>query len=210
MEKDIFTGSSIKDELDLKKCMTQIEFGYLDNEDNIHYEIDSEFRDGFVLQSPRILMKSFVGTCFDEVELIRKFFEEKEIECKTFFIMAKGAGTVQNHAFVAFQSEDSWAWFENYWKEFEGIHYYISKERLIKDVYDKFLSKCGRISTIGVYEYSKPEYGISYGDYLEHCLSGELVHSNKRTENSERPTIPSIFMAKSMKDKLENENKEGK
>lgn len=195
-EKEIFSNSNIKDELDLKKCMTQIEFGYVDDENKIHYEIDQHFREGYVLQAPRTLMKSFVGTCFDEVELIRKFFNEKEVHCESFFIIAKGAGTVQNHAFVAFKNEDMWGWFENYWKEYEGIHYYISKERLIKDVYDKFISKCGRVSTVNVYQYDKPEYGISYNDFLEHASNGTLAYSNRKEVTREKPHIASIFMAK--------------
>lgn len=198
-ETQIFKGSSIKDEIDLKKCMTQIEFGYVDNNLNTHYEIDNQFRDGYTLQAPKSLMESFVGTCFDEVELVRKFFEEKEIYSETYFILAKGIGTVQNHAFIIFQIDGMWAWFENYWKECEGIHYYISKERLLKDVYDKFMEKCGRVSSVFVYEYEKPEYGITYQEFLDHCTSGRLEYSNRKNRNDEKPRIPSIFMAKSIK-----------
>ena len=34
------------------------------------------------------------------------------------------------------------------------------------------------------------------------------IKPNKRVENNERPTIPSIFMAKSMKDKIENDKED--
>ncbi|MCQ2978419.1 MAG: hypothetical protein MJ245_01320 [Clostridia bacterium] len=195
-EKEIFANSTIKDELDLKRCMTQIEFGYVDIDENVHYEIDQDFRDNFSLQAPRTLMKSFVGTCFDEVELIRRFFKEKEIYAETYFVISKGAGTVQNHAFVVFQNDNMWGWFENYWKEYEGIHYYVSKERLLKDVYNKFLSKCGRVSTIALYQYDRPEYGINYNEFIEHCMQGRLAYSNKKERDVERPKIASIFMAK--------------
>ena len=208
-DNELFTGSSIKDEIDLKKCMTQIEFGYLDNEENVHYEIDSNFRQGYVLQTPRLLMKSFVGTCFDEVELIRKFFDEKNIYNESYFIMAKGAGNIQNHAFVIFQNEDMWGWFENYWKEFEGIHYYISKERLLRDVYDKFVSKCGRISQVALYHYDMPNYGINYDEFIKHCMKGTLVHTNRQDKGQEKPKIPNIFMAKSIKNfDINEESKE--
>ena len=195
-EKEIFANSSIKDELDLKRCMTQIEFGYVDIDENVHYEIDAGFRDNYSLQAPRTLMKSFVGTCFDEVELIRKFFNEKEIYAETYFIISKGAGTVQNHAFVIFEQDDNWGWFENYWKEYEGIHYYISKERLLKDVYDKFVAQCGRVSIVSLYQYDKPEYGINYKEFIDHCMEGRLAYSNKKEREMEKPKIASIFMAK--------------
>lgn len=142
---------------------------------NIMNQINYGYDNNYKLQSPNQLLKSKVGICFDQVELER-YFLNNYYRLKTFFIIGQKDNNYHTHTFLVYEKNNFLYWFEHSWKKYQGIHKYGNYNDLFKDIVDRFslFYKLNK-DYITIFEYDKPNYGISSDIFIKYCQNGKLV-----------------------------------
>lgn len=159
---------------DTVNIMDNIEYGYIDNDNKRHTEIDNLVNDNYILQSPNRLLKTKLGLCYDQVELERFLLQKNKCNIETYFMIGKSS-KYHTHTFLIFEKDNKYYWLENSWKRFKGIHGYNSKSELMNDVKNKFIKyELDNINNIEIHKYNKPKYNITLEQYNNHCLNGEI------------------------------------
>ena len=161
------------------KEIEKINYGYLNKNNIIHKNVDNEFSDNYILQSPEEVIKNKIGVCWDQVELERNLFEKENIEFNTYFIVHYDGDKCPTHTFLIYKENNKYYWFEHAWKKFKGIHEYNSELEAIKDIKEKFikyeLKNNYNSMNLCIYKYDKPKYGISCLEFYKHCEKGENI-----------------------------------
>lgn len=165
-------------------------------ENNIHYgfvgknnkkiyayddeRVDADFLKEYYLQSPKELLDSGYGVCWDSAEFERQWFSEHGYNNKVFFMMfAKEEGTdLPTHTFLVFNQDDKWQWFEHSFGDYRGIHEYDNLEDLIEDVKRKHYehaaqnkgAKTEDFNFLKICEYKKPVYGSSPKEFVSNIF----------------------------------------
>jgi len=162
---------NIKDKLD------GIKLGYRDKEDNKYIGFDPNFKETFYLQSPKQLLESKIGSCFDQVELERELISKLDVDCRTYFISYPDDDYDMSHAFLIYKDSQKYYWVENAWRKYKGLHVYNSKEDLFDDVLSKFVKTVqnGDFKKVKLYLYEKPRSGISYAKFVSNCMSNRSI-----------------------------------
>lgn len=165
-----------------------IKYGFLDKNGKIHNNSNSEDWNDFgslcIVQDASGLLKTKHGTCWDQVELERDWFNNN-YEYKTIFLWFEldKPNNLPTHTFLIFKDNDKYYWFENSFEKHRGIHEFNSEEDLIECVKIKQLeyaienydAKKEYYDFIKCYEYSKPNKDISVSDYLYHVTCGKYI-----------------------------------
>ena len=166
--------------------MDNIKYGFVDRDGNKYFEDNKDYNknwsEKYRLQSADELLKTFCGTCWDQVELERKWFAEHKYEFKTIFLGFKISkpNNYPTHTFLAYFENSKWHWFENSFNDFCGIHEYISLDVLINDVISNYLhitinsgiAKPEDRKLIKYYGFQKPLLGLDIIKYLGHVTGG--------------------------------------
>lgn len=156
-----------------------IEYGYIDNKKNIYPDNlknwDKNFGNLYRLQAPTELIKNKYGVCWDQVELERFYLSEKNIDSKSYFIIAYDNKTEPTHTFIVVKSE-KYYWLEHSWEPHRGIHEYNTLNELLIDVKNKFEDSLKNQNiqnyTLAIYNYPKPQYNLNCIEFMEHCENG--------------------------------------
>jgi hypothetical protein len=173
----------------LEYMETNIFYGFLSNKNKIYIEINEEWKKNWyktcVIQDASSLIKSHYGTCWDQVELERDWFEKSNYNLKTIFMLfdVKTPNNYPTHTFLLFEENNKVYWFEHAFGHMKGIHEFENLEEAIKVVKEKHfeyalnvgIAKNGDIEKIKCFEYSKPKSQIGVKEYLEHVLSGKQI-----------------------------------
>ena len=145
--------------------MHNIEYGWIDKNNNKYKTVDKSFSDNYILQSPKEVMQNKVGVCQDQVELERFYFKGNEWNIKTYFLVHYDNDKCPTHTFLTYEKNNKFYWFEHSWERFRGIHEYNTIKDLLFDVRDKFinceLNNKYTKSNLVLHEYKKPKYHIS-------------------------------------------------
>ena len=115
-------------EFDVMELMSDIEYGWVDQDNQKHVGDYDSFPYHYKLQSPKEVMKNKLGVCFDQVELERYYFKGYDI--KTYFIIYYDDNNYPNHTFLTFQKNNKYYWFEHSWEVYRGIHEYNTLNEL--------------------------------------------------------------------------------
>lgn len=169
----------IKSVNELLEFLKKIDYGYMDLDKNINYEIKKDFKKKYVLSSPEEVIKNEVGTCYDLVELERVCFKNLGLPFQTYFMVYYESKRIFTHTFVVYEENEKFYWFEYAWEKHQGIHEYMSLFDLLTDVRDKFKDfnklKFMDLDYLCVYKYKKPKFHIGLKDFYKHCENGENV-----------------------------------
>lgn len=157
------------------KKMEKIEYGFPDeNGKNIILEDykkwEEDFPNFYYLQTPKELLKSKMGVCWDQVELERYYFNKENIPIRTYFIMLEEKDMLPSHTFLTYEEKNKFYWFEHAWGEYKGIHEYSTKNDLLKDVIDKFRKSHKEVTKnaqVYLYEYKNPTAHITCDEFYE-------------------------------------------
>ncbi len=168
---------------EIMKTMETIEYGFKDENNqniiNVNLEKwDNDFDVFYYLQEPQELLKTKCGVCWDQVELERKLFNDNKINCLTYFIFIKDNDLLPSHTFLIFELNNSFYWFEHSWYKYKGIHKYISKEELLKDVTQKFKDdhhETNKNCTCYLYEYQKPKKHITCNSFYKYIETQKRI-----------------------------------
>lgn len=155
-----------------------IEYGWFDKKGIKHNHISEGLAKNFSFQSCEELEKSRVGICWETVELDRKYLEEENIPCKSYFFMVPSRN-FYCHSVLVFEDNNKFYWIENSFKKLVGIRSYNSLQELFNDVIDNFhlISNNNTldIRNMKIYEYTKPNNGIGCVQFYFHCFRGKNV-----------------------------------
>ena len=84
-----------------------------------------------------------------------------------------------SHTFLTFENNGKHYWFEHAWSKYKGIHEYITKEFLLKDIIDKFRNDHSEVkanANLYLYEYQKPKDHISCNDFYKYIETQKLIY----------------------------------
>lgn len=164
---------------DVMNLMNKIDYGWMDKNGIKHIGEFDMFPDKYILQSPKDIIKSQLGVCWDQVELERYYFKDFSDSIKTFFIVSYNKDKCPTHTFLTYQKNNKYYWFEHSWENFRGIHQYGTLKELLSDIKNNFihyeLNDKYIKDNLVIYEYTKPKYNISVSDFYKHCENGNLV-----------------------------------
>lgn len=118
-----------------------IAYGFVDKNGKKYIDQFEEWYSKYIVQSGDQLLISKCGTCWDQVELERKWFQEHNYEFKTIFSWfgIPEPSEYPTHSFLAFKENDKWNWFENSFNAYRGIHKFDELNELIEYVKSKQL-----------------------------------------------------------------------
>lgn len=163
--------------------MNNIEYGWIDRNNNKYGDIDNTFSDNYILQTPNEVIKNKIGICWDQAELERYYFKSNDWNIKTYFIVHYDGYRCPSHTFLTFKKDNKYYWFEHSWEIFRGIHEYDSLKELLIDVRKKFidceLSGEYEFNNLVVSEYKKPRSHISAQEFYKHCECGNHIDFEK-------------------------------
>lgn len=167
------------DEEEVMNRMEDISYGWMDKYGNINNEVDESFSDNYILQSPKEIIDSKVGVCWDQVELERYLFKKNMEELKTYFICNYDGNKCPTHTFLTYKKDNNYYWFEHSWSKYKGIHKFNSIKDLLMDVNSKFIeSEAGNEyneKNILIREYSKPNPGLNVQEFYKHCEKEKVI-----------------------------------
>lgn len=72
-------------EFEVMKLMENINYGWIDKNNNKHEIVDETYFNNYFLQKPSEVIKNRIGVCFDQVELERYYLFGNDWNIKTFF-----------------------------------------------------------------------------------------------------------------------------
>lgn len=174
---------------DLLGYMDQnIIYGYLTKDGEVVRYDDPNFEDDwfnkYVLSSALDVDNNKVGNCFDQVEFEREWFIRHGYNVKTFFefVNVPYDNEYETHAFLAYEDDGKWYYFENADFFNRGIYKYDSLDDLLLDTYNRYLKNLEKyrlneneISLIEVIEYDKPKEHSSFAEFFDFITKNKDV-----------------------------------
>lgn len=170
-------------ESEVMELMQNIEYGWMDKDNNKHFIVDAQYSKNYRLQSPKEIIKNKVGVCWDQVELQRYYFKANDWNVKTYFICYYDNDKCPTHTFLTYEMGKQVYWFEHSWGKYRGIHQYNSLKELLKDVQEKFivteLQNNYNENNLLLREYGKPNYHLSTLEFYKHCENSIPINLNE-------------------------------
>lgn len=184
---------NLKSSKDLLEYMKKnINYGFIGRNGKKYYDMFSEeWNDWYsqcIVQSGEEVLESKIGTCWDQVELERLWFEEKGYNIYTFFMWfeVNRENDFPSHSFLIYEQDNKFYWFENAFESERGIHKFNSLEEAIENVKYKQIKYTKMnypdisdddINNLVVYEYSKPINHLGVAEYLDYVTSNKYINS---------------------------------
>ena len=165
----------------LEYMNNNITYGFIGKNGKKYQNFSSEewFEEGIVQNGEEVL-KSKIGTCYDQVELERLWFENHHFEVKTIFIWFEVdyENNYPTHTFLVYKENQKWYWFEHAFEDCRGIHEFESLEKAIQTVTSKQLEYAISIGIakesdkklIKSYEYMKITKPMDIEEFLNHVI----------------------------------------
>lgn len=163
-----------------------ISYGFIGKNGNKYTNMFSEewndWYNEYYLQSGEEVLNSKVGTCWDQVELERLWFEKNNYKYKTIFIWfeVERENNLPTHTFLIYEKDNKYYWFEHSFEAQKGIHEFNSEKDAIEFIKSKQIEYAKmnnnditdeNIKTLAAYEYSKPQSHLSVDEYLNHVTA---------------------------------------
>ena len=165
----------------LEYMNNNITYGFIGKNGKKYQNFSSEewFEEGIVQNGEEVL-KSKIGTCYDQVELERLWFGNHHFEVKTIFIWFEVdyENDYPTHTFLVYKNNHKWYWFEHAFEPYRGIHEFDSLEETINTVISKQLEYAISIGIakesdkklIKSYEYTKIIEPLTIEEFINHVI----------------------------------------
>ena len=165
----------------LEYMNNNITYGFIGKNGKKYQNFSSEewLKEGIVQNGEEVL-KSKIGTCYDQVELERLWFENHHFEVKTIFIWFEVdyENDYPTHTFLVYKNNHKWYWFEHAFEDCWGIHEFESLEETINTVISKQLEYAISIGIakesdkklIKSYEYMKIIEPLTIEEFINHVI----------------------------------------
>ena len=104
-----------------------IKYGFMSIEGKIYDNQDlEEWQNAWyskcIVQDGKNVLNSGYATCWDQVELERKWFLEHNYKVKTIFMCYETEKALPSHTFLIYQENNQYYWFEHAFEECKGIY----------------------------------------------------------------------------------------
>ncbi len=167
---------------------SNIKYGYLGKSGRVyHYgdeDFDNSWKEEYILEDKNDLLRTGYGNCWDQVELERAWFKERNYELKTIFEMVSldYDNDYPTHTFLVYKDGDYWYWFEHADYDNRGIHKYDSLDELLDDQYSRYLKLLKayditdeEINNIIFTEYDEPNKHLTSEEYLDYVTNCKRI-----------------------------------
>ena len=181
----------IKNPEELLKFMDKnITYGFVGKNGKKYSDLYSpEWNDWYdvcFVQSGEEVLESKIGTCWDQVELERLWFEKNNYNFKTIFswFEVNRENDLPTHTFLIYESNGKWYWFEHAFESYKGIHEFESLEKVIECVKEKQFehalmnnknTRREDKNTLTLYEYTKPPKHLGVDEYINFVTSKNKI-----------------------------------
>lgn len=157
-------------------------YGFIDKEGNKYTDIFSkEWQDNWnsmgLVQTGENILKTRIGTCWDQVELERLWFKQNNYQYKTIFIIFElnKTNNLPTHTFLIYKELNKYYWFEHSFYDNRGIHEFNNYQEAIDYVKSKQLEYAinnykidkSYYKFIKTYEYQEIPSNFTITEYLE-------------------------------------------
>lgn len=167
-------------------CNQQFDYGWISQSGGKFYGTNDA--KSYWLQSPKELLDSRLGICWDMTELYRCFFQlMTNLNGETYYLYYDDNQGCPSHSIFVFYSNHKVYWFEPRLEsltfDYSGIHEYRNIKELLTDFKNKlikYLQIEGKIpinyqeDDIHIYQYERPRYHINGYEMRQH-----IDHSKK-------------------------------
>lgn len=144
---DCMNYSRISSPQELQIFMDEnIKYGFVDKNGKIYNDPSAkEWSENWyptcIIQNGDGILNTGYGTCWDQVELERKWFDEHNYNFKTIFIWFEinEPNNYPTHTFLIFEKDNKYYWFEHSFEKYKGIHEFNTELEAIEFVKDKQL-----------------------------------------------------------------------
>ena len=180
---------------ELLEFMDCISYGFVSKTGKKYYDNDLEGWNNWFeeccVQNGEDVLKSRVGTCWDQVELERLWFDKNNYKFKTIFSWFEHGRNddMPTHTFLIYESNNKYYWFEHSFEMYKGIYEFDSEEDAIEYVKDKQFeyalmnNECAKENDrdyLVCYEYNKPMDHLNVKDYLEYVTSRKPKNTRRK------------------------------
>ena len=160
-----------------------IQYGFMDKNGKKYTDMFSdEWKDWYlqcIVQSGEEVLKTNIGTCWDQVELERLWFENHNYIFHTFFMWFEVGRECDypTHTFLIYELNNKYYYFEHAFEAHKGIYEFASINEAIEFVKEKQIEYTKMnfkdasdedMNCLAVYEYTKPIKDLNVDDYLNH------------------------------------------
>ena len=141
------TFEELKTPEELMQYMNEnIEYGWVDKDGNVHVKELKGLRENYRISSIDEMIEKGVGTCIEQANMIKTFFDRIGLESKIFCHRSYETEDnfdreVHMHCLVFYKDGDKWYHFEHSNQGERGIHEYNSYEEGLKKRIDRFKAK---------------------------------------------------------------------
>lgn len=181
--------------------LNEIKYGWVDKYGIVHKKARKDFfLQNYRLQSIDETLKYKVGTCWEQVELVRYLLEKENIQCKTYIIIYNDNNVIARHTIAVVNSNknssenktetdykninesknNKYYLMESSWnmelKTFDSIDEIL--KMFIKMYPSMYKIKDFDVNKIEIFEYTKPEEHLNYNEFTEFCRRGKGVKLN--------------------------------
>lgn len=149
-----------------------IKYGFVSKFDNKIYRrsklnndklYDSKIAYEYYLQTPKELLKSRCGICYDQVELIRSWLIEKNYEVFTYF------SNFHNHVILIYKEDNNYNLFESALPKHNGIYKSKSIDDCLKIYSNMQFSSNKDVNEIILYPYDNVKFGSGFLEFMNYA-----------------------------------------
>lgn len=163
-----------------------ITYGWMDSKGKKHFCSNNDDLE-YHLQTPEETLERNIAICWDQVELLRYYFEKKKYQdINTYLIyMYITDDYCPSHSIITYKENNNYIWFSpDFSKDMGGIFKYQSEQELIEDLKKRFIkhglneqyfSIANNLENIVCYKYQKPSFHIRGSAFYNHCRKGKKV-----------------------------------
>ena len=170
----------------LKYMDNNITYGFVGRNGKKYYDMFSKEWDDwyneYFVQTGEELIESKTGTCWDQVELERLWFEKNNYNYKTIFTWfeVNRPNNLPTHTFLIYESDGKYYWFEHADESNKGIHEfeteedainYLKEKQFLYAYNNKYDIKKEEKDCFTAYEYTKPNDHLGVDEYINHVTS---------------------------------------
>lgn len=170
-----------------KYCQSEFEYGWIDQDGIRHSGINDG--NSYYLQSPKELVKSKLGICWDRTELYRDWFKNMtNLKFETYYIFYEDNAGCPSHTILVFYKNDKVYWFEPMFQAvdnyYSGIHEYDNINSLLLDlkkvwIKDLLITNLVPVNykddNVFIYKYDIPKYHINGFEMRNHIDKSKLI-----------------------------------
>ena len=159
--------------------MKEIKYGWVDQYGVVHKNAGRNFFiKNYRMQTIEETLKYKVGTCWEQVELIRYYLEKENIPVQTFIIIYNDESKIARHTIAIANCNNKYYWMESSWNNTNIVSYNNIKE-ILQTLIDMFprMYKINdfNINKIEIYQYEKPKEHLTYNEFTEFCKEQKKI-----------------------------------